>query len=65
MMLRHDLIMSVKELLKLRLTAGEIASRLHENFDYQIGETRVVCNPRGYIGHEEIADNFKLKVVEV
>jgi hypothetical protein len=37
----------------------------HELFDYMIGETRVVCNPRGYIGHEELADNFKLKVVEV
>lgn len=37
----------------------------HELFDYMIGGTRVVCNPRGYIGHEELADNFKLKVVEV
>lgn len=37
----------------------------HENFDYMIGSTRVVCNPRGYDGHEEIADNFKLKVVEL
>lgn len=37
----------------------------HEEFDYMIGDTRVVCNPRGYIGHEEIADNFKLKVVEL
>lgn len=37
----------------------------HELFDYMVGETRVVCNPRGYHGHEEIADNFKLKVVEV
>lgn len=37
----------------------------HELFDYMIGETRVVCNPRGYIGHEELADNFTLKVVEL
>ena len=37
----------------------------HELFDYMIGETRVVCNPRGYIGYEELADNFKLKVVEL
>lgn len=37
----------------------------HELFDYMIGETRVVCNPRGYTGYEEVADNFKLKVVEV
>ena len=37
----------------------------HEVFDYMIGSCRVVCNPRGYICHEEIADNFQLKVVEV
>jgi hypothetical protein len=37
----------------------------HELFDYMIGSTRVVCNPRGYDGHEEISDNFKLKVVEL
>jgi predicted phosphodiesterase len=37
----------------------------HELFDYMIGSTRVVCNPRGYAGHEDIADHFKLKVVEL
>lgn len=37
----------------------------HEVFDYMVGDCRVVCNPRGYIGHEELADNFTLKVVEV
>jgi hypothetical protein len=37
----------------------------HELFDYTIGDTRIVCNPRGYIGYEEIADKFELKVVEV
>ena len=37
----------------------------HEDFDYIIGETRVVCNPRGYINYEARADTFKLKVVEV
>jgi hypothetical protein len=30
-----------------------------------VGGTRVVANPRGYIGYEEQADNFKLKFVEV
>ena len=24
----------------------------HDSFDYAVGETRVVCNPRGYVGHE-------------
>lgn len=37
----------------------------HERYDYMIGDTRVVCNPRGYIGYEHIADTFELKVVEV
>ena len=37
----------------------------HHNFNYWIGETRVVCNPRGYDGHEEIADWFKLQYMEI
>jgi hypothetical protein len=37
----------------------------HEDFDYMIGSTRVVCNPRGYDGHEERADHFALKYVEI
>jgi hypothetical protein len=37
----------------------------HELFDYMIGSARVVCNPRGYIGYEQLADDFKLKVVEL
>ena len=37
----------------------------HEDFDYMIGTTRVVCNPRGYHGYEERADNFQLKCVEI
>jgi len=30
-----------------------------------IGETRIVCNPRGYVLYEERADNFKLKYLEI
>lgn len=37
----------------------------HERFDYTIGETRVVCNPRGYIKYERCADTFVPKVVEL
>ena len=37
----------------------------HEDFDYMIGTTRIVCNPRGYDGYEERADHFQLKVVEI
>jgi Icc-related predicted phosphoesterase len=37
----------------------------HEDFDYVIGSTRIVCNPRGYDAYEDRADNFKLKFVEI
>lgn len=37
----------------------------HELFDYTIGDARIVCNPRGYIGYESMADTFTLKVVEL
>lgn len=37
----------------------------HDAFDYVIGSTRIVCNPRGYIGYEETADNFKFKYLEI
>lgn len=37
----------------------------HENFDYNIGTTRVICNPRGYHNYELRADYFQLKFVDV
>lgn len=37
----------------------------HEDFDYRIGTTRIVCNPRGYDGYEKRADRFELKYVEI
>lgn len=37
----------------------------HEDFDYMIGETRVACNPRGYINYEQRANEFKLKIMEI
>ena len=37
----------------------------HEDFDYMIGSTRIVCNPRGYDSYENRADSFKLKFVEI
>ena len=38
---------------------------MHNVSDYMIGETRVVCNPRGYIGYESFANQFQLKYLEV
>lgn len=37
----------------------------HDEFDYMIGTTRIVCNPRGYDGYENRAFDFKLKYVEI
>jgi len=30
----------------------------HDTFDYQIGQCRVICNPRGYVGYEHRAQEF-------
>jgi len=37
----------------------------HDKFDYMIGSTRIVCNPRGYLGYEECADSFKLQYLDI
>ena len=37
----------------------------HDVFDYMIGSTRIVCNPRGYIDYEDRADEFELRYIEV
>jgi Icc-related predicted phosphoesterase len=30
----------------------------HDTFDYMVGQCRVICNPRGYVGYEERAQEF-------
>jgi predicted phosphodiesterase len=37
----------------------------HEDFDYMIGSTRIVCNPRGYVNHEERTTSWQPKLVEI
>jgi len=37
----------------------------HDGFDYMVGSTRVVCNPRGYINYEDSAENFQLKFYNI
>lgn len=37
----------------------------HNRFDYTIGSTRILCNPRGYIGYEKIAKDFSLQFYTV
>ena len=38
---------------------------MHDPFDYNIGTTRVVCNPRGYKGADPQADVFELKYLDI
>lgn len=38
---------------------------MHDPFDYMMGDTRIVCNPRGYKGHDPHADHFQLKFLEI
>ena len=42
-----------------------IHGHTHELLDYVLGETRILCNPRGYAGWDATADTFKLKYIEV
>ena len=37
----------------------------HHKFDYMIGSTRIVCNPRGYEGYEDSADLFQLQYLDI
>ena len=38
---------------------------MHNRSDYMMGDTRVVCNPRGYINYEPSAKEFELKYLEI
>ncbi len=38
---------------------------MHDPFDYMMGETRIVCNPRGYRGHDPQANVFQLKFIDI
>lgn len=37
----------------------------HHVHRYYVGDTLVVCNPRGYIGYEKAAENFKLRYIDL
>lgn len=69
---RHDFTMNGgynSDLSELILDHPEIVlwvhGHTHDPFDYEIGDTRIVCNPRGYIGHEAMADEFELKIIDI
>ena len=37
----------------------------HDPFDYMVGSTRIICNPRGYQNFEERADRFRADEFEI
>lgn len=37
----------------------------HDDFDYMVGATRVRCNPRGYVGYEEHADDWDFVYLDI
>ena len=59
---RSDLEEFVQDRPQIRLW---VHGHMHNNSNYWIGETQVVCNPRGYAGHEDSAKWFKLQYIEV
>jgi Icc-related predicted phosphoesterase len=42
-----------------------IHGHTHKRHDYSIGETNIICNPRGYLGAEPAAMQFEWLVIEV
>jgi Icc-related predicted phosphoesterase len=71
-MYKHDTLMNgafASDLTDFILDRPQIKlwthGHMHNVSDYMIGDTRVVCNPRGYIGHEQRALSFELKYMEI
>jgi len=61
----HDVIMNgaySSDLSEFILDHPEIKvwthGHTHDMFDYQIGDTRIICNPRGYKNYEQQAEEF-------
>ena len=42
-----------------------IHGHTHNKFNYLIGSTRILCNPRGYARHEALALTFEFEVFEI
>jgi predicted phosphodiesterase len=38
---------------------------MHDPNDYMVGTTRILCNPRGYLGHDPQASHFKLLFTDI
>lgn len=42
-----------------------VHGHIHRVSDYRLGGTRVVCNPRGYHGHQQIDDYDPFRIIEL
>jgi hypothetical protein len=42
-----------------------IHGHTHKKQNYIIGETSIVCNPRGYLGIESLASKFEFLIIDV
>jgi Icc-related predicted phosphoesterase len=42
-----------------------VHGHMHDPFDYGVGGTRVVCNPRGYVQYEQRAQEFEIKYIDL
>jgi predicted phosphodiesterase len=42
-----------------------IHGHTHKKQNYIIGETNIVCNPRGYLGIENLASKFEFSIIEL
>jgi len=69
---KHDTLMNgafASDLSELIMNRPQIKlwthGHMHNVSDYMVGETRVVCNPRGYIKYEQRAKEFELQYLEI
>jgi Icc-related predicted phosphoesterase len=42
-----------------------LCGHTHHKHSYMLGDTKVVCNPRGYFGHEPQADEYDFEYLEL
>ncbi len=69
---KHDTLMNgafASELSEFIMDRPQIKlwthGHMHNQSDYMVGDTRVVCNPRGYVKYEQRAKEFELQYLEV
>jgi Icc-related predicted phosphoesterase len=42
-----------------------VHGHMHDPFDYGIGGTRIVCNPRGYVQYEQRVNEFEIQYIDL